>query len=111
MKQALTRSALFFQQGNHHGNNAIDGLGNTHARRYLQYHDLGSRHPIERTDDVERPDISQCLQSVSAAEYPDFVLVEYRSVRVAWQGNVCGRERRARSATHRDVEDVDAVGV
>ena len=55
-------------------------------------------HLIERTADVERLDIIQGLQPVSAAEYPDFVLIERRRVCKAWRRRVCGRERRARPA-------------
>ena len=68
-------------------------------------------HPIERTADVERPDIVQCLQPVSAAEHPDFVLVEDSGVCAVQRGNVRGHERRARPVAHRDVEDEDTVVV
>jgi len=76
-----------------------------------QNRDLLPTQPIERTADVERPDVVQRLQPVSAAEHPDFVLVEDGGVRAARRGNVRGRERRARPAARRDVEDEDAVVV
>ena len=74
-----------------------------------QNRDLLPMHPIERTADVERPDVVQRLQPVSAAEHPDFVLVEDGGVRAARRGNVHGRECWARPAACRDVEDEDAV--
>ena len=76
-----------------------------------RYRDLVPTHPIERTADVERPDVVQRLQPVSAAKHPDFVLVEHRGVRAARRGNVRARERRARPAARRDVEDVHAIVV
>ena len=75
-----------------------------------RYGDLPPTRPIERTANVERPDLIQRLQPVSAAEYPDFVLVEHRGVCARRQRrNVCSRERQARPAC-RDVEDGDVVG-
>jgi len=76
-----------------------------------RYHDLLPTQPIERTADVERPDVVQRLQPVSATENPDFVLVEHRGVRAARRGNVRGHEGRMRPAASWDVEDVDAVVV
>jgi len=37
--------------------------------------DLFPPHSIERAADIERPDVVQRLQPISAAEHPDFVLV------------------------------------
>lgn len=37
--------------------------------------DLLPLHPVERSADIERPDVVQCLQTVAATEYPDLVLV------------------------------------
>jgi len=84
------------------------------ARRGLlapQNRDLLPTHPIERTADVERPDVVQRLQPVSAAKHPDFVLVEDSGVRAARRGNVRGREHQARPVAHQDVKDEDAVVV
>ena len=45
-----------------------------------RYHDLLPTHPMVQSTNVERPDIVQSLQPVSADEYPVFVLVEHRCV-------------------------------
>ena len=37
--------------------------------------DLLPLHPVERSADIERPDVVQCLQTIPATEYPDLVLV------------------------------------
>ena len=37
--------------------------------------DLVPSHPIERSANVERPNVVQCLQTIAATEYPDLVLI------------------------------------
>jgi len=74
-----------------------------------RYRDLLSTYPIERATEVERPDVVRTSSLFPPPEY--FVLVEHHGVRAAWRQDVCGRERHARSAARRDIEDVDAVTV
>ena len=121
-------------RGNRQGDDAIDSLGNTRAHRNLErrprysapnwrrisaqpgslaprYHGLPPIYPIERTADVEHPDIIHRLQPISAAENLDCVPVKHRGVYSAWRGNVCSRERRAQPTARWDVKDVDVVVV
>ena len=62
--------------------------------KLASYCDLLSTHPIERTANVERPDIVQRLQPVSASEYPDLVLTEHSGVGVA-RREASAREHRS----------------
>ena len=54
-----------------------------HGEGHLQpqYRDPLTTHPIERTAEVERLDVVQCLWPASTVEHPEFVLVERRGVR------------------------------
>ena len=105
-----TLSPIATSNDDHHVLHKISGMIAARGGPFAPIDDeLFPLDPIERTTDVESPDVVQRLQPISATEHPNFVLVQHGRVRTSWRGDLSPGDGRARPAPCGYVEDVHAV--
>jgi hypothetical protein len=84
-----TLSPIAASHDDHHVLHKIGGMIATRGRPFAPIDsDLFPFHLIERAAGLEGPDVVKGLQPISAAENPDFVLVQHRRVRASWWRDV-----------------------